>query len=244
MIFFLRILKLCSMMGDNKQTKLMIVNLNMNEYNRQTKVALDNYVPTLTQTYTTSESFNVQKFLEIFQPDGIHQSDISNINQFSQKISFWGKGQFGQKICNLIHMMYFLRNSLNGCRIVVYHNQTKAMLIHFSKNVHFGERETQVQFNPKLRNRVFHDFVHYDFFEILQYFIIQQVDSSISEFSKKLSFEVNRQFGTNLVQNFGNLYLIISSKELHEILQDYGTQEVDKNDFSQFSKKSSFQANG
>ena len=140
MIFFLRILKFCSMTGDNKQTKLMIVNLNMNDYNRQTKVAFDNYVPTLTQTYTISENFNVQKFLEIFQPNGIHQSDISNINQFFQKIYFWGKRQFGQKICNLIHMMYSLRNSLNGCRIVVYHSQTKAMLIYFFQKMFIWEK--------------------------------------------------------------------------------------------------------
>ena len=39
----------------------------------------------------------------------MQQLDISNISQFSKKIPFWGKGQFGQKLCNLILMICALR---------------------------------------------------------------------------------------------------------------------------------------
>ena len=50
----------------------------------------------------------------------MQQLDISNISQFSKKIHFWGNGQYGQKLCNLIVMICSLRTFLKLCSIMGY----------------------------------------------------------------------------------------------------------------------------
>ena len=57
--------------------------------------------PKITQTYMTLTNCS-RDFLETFQHDLVQQLDIIHISQFSKKKSFFGLGQLGQKLRNLI----------------------------------------------------------------------------------------------------------------------------------------------
>ena len=48
----------------------------------------------------------------------------------------------------------------------------------------------------------------------------------------------------DLTQNYATLYLRIGSKDLFEMLQNDGAQQVGKTDVSQLSKKNPFGASG
>ena len=90
-----------------------------------------------------------QRFLETFQHNGVQQLDISNISQFSNKIPFSSKGQFWQKLCNLILMICSLRVFLNLCSMMGYKRPNQCWPA-FPRNLILMERATRVQFGPQL----------------------------------------------------------------------------------------------
>ena len=98
------------------------------------------------------------------------------------------------------------------------------MLVHFSRKIPFGPNYAAVseeQLSENVFGALYCDTTH-------------QVDNGNREFSQKISPGENVQFGPNLSQNYATLYVMISSKDLFEMLQDDGgAQQVGKSDVSQ-----------
>ena len=73
---------------------------------------------------------------------------------------------------------------------------------------------------------------------ILQYYDGVHEEDKINVSQLKSSFRGNGEFGPNLSQNYATLYLMISTKDFFEMLQNGRNQQVGKSDVSQLSKKS------
>ena len=72
---------------------------------------------------------------------------------------------------------------------------------------------------------------------ILQYYDWEDEVDKINISQLKSPFRRNWKIRPNLGQNYATLYLKISSKDLFEMLQDDGAQQVGKSDVGQLSKK-------
>ena len=64
--------------------------------------------------------------------------------------------------------------------------------------------------------------------------------NSNNQFSKKISLAENGLFGSNLIQSYATLYLMISPEHLFEMFQDDGVQQVGESNVSQFFKTNFF----
>ena len=140
---------------------------------------------------------------------------------FVNKIPFYSKGQFGQKLCNLT--ICSLRIFLKICSMMGYKRPMQCWST-FPINSLLVDRA-----KPNLCQNyaTLSDDLLSDIFLILLQYRTQQAQKSNSQFSQKLSLGRNGQFGPNLSQNYATLY-----KDLFEMLQNGGAQQVGKSDVS------------
>ena len=164
----------------------------------KTKIILEQYGTNLAQNDTNLYQL-LKRFLEIFQHNC--PIDISNISHFSKKILFCGKGQFGQKLCNL--MICTLRIFLKLYSMMGYKRPMQCWSA-FPINSLLVDRA-----NPNLGQNyaaLSDDFLSEIFFEMLLLDRKQQAHKSNSQFSQKISLGKNGQYGPNLSQNYATLY--------------------------------------
>ena len=120
--------------------------------------------------------------------------------------------------------------------MMVYNSQIKAMQLNFPEKFSFRE-VTRTQFGPKLCNLLSYDFLFEDCLKRCSMKEYSWQTIVTVNFAKKIYFEANGQFKSNLGQNYPTFHLMIGSKNLFEMFQLDGAYQIDINDDSQFFPK-------
>ena len=194
------------MIGQNSQTKVTLVNF-------PKKISfwsnIDPIWPKVRQLVLL-----LQRFLETLQYNGVQQLNISNISQFSKKIPFCSKGQFGPKLSNLI--ICSLRTFLKCCSKIELSRYT-IVTVNFPR-----KQAIWTQFKPKLYETLYLISALRICLKCWRMMGAQQVGKSdVSQFSKTISFlgkMGNLEFGTTLANIFATINIIIHSNDLFQML--------------------------
>ena len=194
------------MIGHNSQTKVTLVNFSK-------KISfwsnIDPIWPKVRQLVLL-----LQRFLETLQYNGVQQLNISNISQFAKKIPFCSKGQFGQKLSNLI--ICSLRTFLKCCSKIELSRYT-IVTVNFPR-----KQAIWTQLKPKLYETLYLISALRICLKYCRIMGAQQVGKSdVSQLSKTISFlgkMGNLEFGTTLANIFATINIMIHSNDLFQML--------------------------
>ena len=190
--YFKVFLRDCSIMGHNRQTIAVLVNL-LKKSSFQAKGQSEPY---LAQNYSTLYLMICQEvFLKHFSMMGNNRlAKVTLVGfPFSTIVHFGpnsGKNYaniWSRELCHMIHSLIMLKCSMMGC-----HGQTKVILVNLPKKFPFGARTIEAQCGSKLYKIMAHDSLSEDFFHILWMMSHnRQKKVALVTFPKKISFWVN-----------------------------------------------------